>query len=98
MIFSVRVTNYRRLPMLHMCDAKLLGMNLTQDDLQINISRNCYGQKLVDKKEARTLLRESSVINIAGKDSVQLSVEMGIGSANGVRTIDGVPFLIIFKM
>ena len=29
---------------------------------------------------------------------IDLSVDMGIGSHEGVKVIDGVPFLIVFKM
>ena len=36
--------------------------------------------------------------NQVGKEIIDLSVNMGIGSQEGVKVIDGVPFLIVFKM
>jgi hypothetical protein len=35
---------------------------------------------------------------MVGKEIISLSVDLGIASENGVKKIDGVPFLIIFKM
>lgn len=98
MMFSVRVTRYQHLPMLHICDADLLGRNLSEDGLQISITRSCYGRKLVDAAEARTLLMESAVINMAGKETIRLSADIGMGQASGARIIDGVPFLVVFRM
>jgi len=84
--------------MLNICDSKLLGKTLTKNDLTITISRNYYGERLVDKKEAENLLKNSSIINMVGKETISLSVDLGIGTVNGVKEIDGIPFLIVFKM
>ena len=35
---------------------------------------------------------------MVGKNSVSLSIELGVGSENGVKKVAGVPFLIVFKM
>jgi hypothetical protein len=98
MQFSVRVTDYQKNIILNICDAELLGKNIIQDDLNMNISKSYYGEKLVEKEEATILLKKSSIINMVGKETISLSVELGIGSENGIKLISGVPFLIVFKM
>jgi hypothetical protein len=35
---------------------------------------------------------------MVGKETILLSTSLGIGSPSGVKEIDGVPFLIVFKM
>jgi hypothetical protein len=35
---------------------------------------------------------------MVGKETVSLSMSLGIGSENGVKEINGIPFLIVFKM
>jgi len=49
MPFSVRVTNYQNNNMLNICDADLLGKKITQDELDMNINKNYYGEKLIEK-------------------------------------------------
>ncbi len=97
MQFSIKLTNYQKNPMLNICDAELLGKDISENDLKLSISKSYYGEKLVNKKEAEDLLKTCSVINMVGKETISLSTSLGIGSENGVKNIDGVPFLIVFK-
>ncbi len=98
MPFSVRVSNYQKNAMLNICDAELLGKKINQDELNMHISESYYGEKLVEKEEAKSLIKNSSIINMVGKETVSLSIELGIGSENGIKTISNVPFLIVFKI
>ena len=84
--------------MLNICDAELLGKKITEKELQVHISKSYYGEKIVEKEEAKTLLKNSSIINMVGKETVSLSIELGIGSETGIKTISDVPFLIVFKI
>ncbi len=98
MLFSIRVTNHQNNVMLNICDASLLGKNVVKDNLSLNISKSCYGERTVQKGEAEELLKKSSTINMVGKETILLSTSLGIGSHKGVKEIDGVPFLIVYKM
>jgi len=98
MPFSVRVTDYQKQMMLNICDAELLGKKILQDELTLHISENYYGERFVETEEAKSLLKNSSIINMAGKETVTLSLKLGIGSENAIKTISDVPFLIIFNM
>ncbi len=98
MLFSVRVSNYQKNTMLNICDAALLGKKIIQDELNMHISESYYGEKLIEKEEAKSLMKNSSIINMVGKETVSLSIELGIGSESGIKTISDVPFLIVFKI
>lgn len=98
MQFSAKITEYQKNLMLNICDADLLGKNISQDELTMTISNSYYGGQIVEKDEAKKLLETSSIINMVGKNTISLSLELGIGSENGVKKISGVPFLIVFKM
>lgn len=98
MLFSVRVTNYQNNLMLNICDPHLLGKNIVNDKITMNISKSYYCERLVEKEEAENLLKQCTSINMVGKETVSLSISLGIGSYQGVKEIDGIPFLIIFKM
>jgi hypothetical protein len=64
----------------------------------MTISKSHYGDQIIEKDEAKKLLENSSIINMVGKNTISLSLELGIGSENGVKEISGVPFLIVFKL
>ena len=98
MQFSVKSSNYQNKSMLNMCDVELLGKKIIEGDLTMHISENYYGERFVEKDEAESLLNNSSIINMAGKETVSLALKLGIGSENAVKIISNVPFLIIFNM
>ena len=97
-MFSARLVNYQNTRMLNICDADLLGKTINRDNFSLKISEKYYAKKIVEKEEAKELLKESDNINMVGKDIISLSVDMGIGSEDGIKVMDGIPFLIVFKM
>ncbi|MFB5620350.1 MAG: DUF424 domain-containing protein [Nitrosopumilus sp.] len=98
MQFSVRTTNYQNQSMLNICDADILGKKIIEGELTMHINENYYGERFVEKDEAESLLKTSSIINMAGKKTVTLSLKLGIGSEKAVKIVSDVPFLIIFNM
>jgi len=97
MSFAVRTTTYQQHLMLNICDANLVGKTLTKSDFMLNISKSYFGERFVEKTEAEDLLKKYSIINMVGKETISLSVNLGIGSSKGIKEIDGVPFLLVFK-
>ena len=98
MQFSVKVTDYQKNLMVNICDIDLLGKNIVEDELNMNISKSYYGEKIIGHDEAKHLLKNASIINMVGKDTISLSIELGVGSENAIKIVGGVPFLIVFKM
>jgi len=97
-MFSARLIHHNDGLMLNICDADLLGKTLNRDNFTLKISEKYYAEKVVDKEEAKDLLKRSNSINMVGKEIISLSVNIGIGSQEGVKEIDGIPFLLVFKM
>ena len=97
-MFSARLIDHKDTTMLNICDTELLGRTLNRGDFTLKISEEYYAQKVVEKEEAGDLLRRSNNINMVGKEIISLSVNIGIGSQEGIKEIDGIPFLIVFKM
>ena len=97
-MFSARLINHNDTSMLNICDTELLGRTLNRGSFTLKISEKCYAEKVVEKEEAKEMLKRSDNINMAGKEIISLSVDMGIGTQDGVKEIDGVPFLVVFKM
>ena len=97
MQFSVKISDYQKNMMINMCDAELMGKDIVDGELKININENYYGKQLVDKSEAISLLKSASVMNLVGRETISLATDLGIGSASGIKIISDIPFLIIFN-
>ena len=97
-MFCARLINHNNTRMLNICDADLLGRTLNRDNFSLKISQEYYTDKTIEKEEAKDLLKESDNINMVGKEIISLSVDIGVGSPDGIKIIDGIPFLIVFKM
>jgi hypothetical protein len=98
MQFSVKVSDYQKNLMVNICDIDLLGKTIVEDELNMNISKSYYGEKIIEHEEAKHLLKNASIINMVGKETVSLSLEIGVGTENGIKKVGGIPFLIVFKM
>ena len=97
MQFSVRISDYQKNIMVNMCDTELIGKHIVDGKLKIHISENYYGAKIVDTDEAISLLKSASIMNLVGKETISLAIDLGIGSESGVKIISDIPFLIIFN-
>ena len=97
MQYSVRISDYQKNTMVNMSDAELIGKDVIDGELKINISENYYGKQIVEKDEAISLLKSASIMNLVGKETISLAIEVGIGSKDGVKIISDIPFLIIFN-
>ena len=97
MQYSARISDYQKNIMVNMSDAELIGRNIIDGELKINISENYYGKQIVEKDEAISLLKSASIMNLVGKETISLAIEVGIGSKDGVKIISDIPFLIIFN-
>ena len=71
---------------------------IVEGELNMHISESYYGERFVEKDEAESLLKNSAIINMVGDETISLSLDLGVGSKDGVKKISGVPFLIVFKM
>lgn len=102
-LYSVREGNYRRTPMLNICDAELVGTVVEEPGSggraarRLPIKASYYGGRRVDRDEAVRMMAGAQIINMAGRRAVGLAVGMGLGSDRGVKSVGGVPFLIVFR-
>ena len=97
MQFSVRISDYQKNTMLNMCDSELIGKDIVDGKLKIHISENYYGKQIVEKDEAISMMKSASILNLVGRETISLAIDLGIGSKDGVKIISDVPFLIIFN-
>ena len=98
MLFSTKVISASGNLMLNICDPELIDKTLLDGNTKIKINPNYYGERDVDEHEAKNLLTKCNSINMVGEKTVSLATSLGIGSEKSIRRIEGVPFLLVFKM
>ena len=81
------------------CDADLLGKHFEEDDRQINVKHSFYEGDKKTPEEAlkiiKDLAREDSTFNIVGKKAIELALQAGIISKDGIKEIQGIPFALV---
>jgi hypothetical protein len=80
-----------------MCDLNLIGKEINQGDFNISISKDYFYSEEITKEDAIKVLKSASIINLVGKDIVDLALSLNLAKRNSVKIIENVPFLMIFK-
>ena len=84
--------------MLNICDDYLVGKKLVDKDLTLHISKSCFGDNCITSNMASDLLTTSTIINMVGNNIISLAIDSGIGCKNGIKKINNIQFLIVFKI
>ena len=98
MLFASKLITSSGNIILNICDPDLVNKIIKDGNTEIKISSNYYQENVIDELEAENLLQKCTSANMVGENIISLSIKLGIGSEKGIRRIDGIPFLIIFKM
>jgi len=83
--------------LINICDEDLIGRTLNEGKLSMHISRDYFGGQVVEPSQALEMMKESSIINLAGRKAVDIALSNEMGAKEAVRVIQGVPFLMIYK-
>lgn len=95
--FCVRAAEYKGNVLVNICDEELVGRTVSEGKLQVQITKEFYVGETLGAGEALKLIRTSAIVNLAGRRSVSLAVDNGVGAGAAVREIEDVPFLMIYK-
>ena len=98
MLFSTKVISASGNLMLNICDPELVDKTFLDGTTKIKINPNYYAERDIDEHEAKNLLKKCNSINMVGKKTISLAISLGIGSEKSIRVIQGIPFLLVFKM
>ncbi len=76
---------------LAICDENLLERKLKFGEVELIISKEFYGEKKIEEKEAVKMMKEATIINLFGEEIVKLAIKYGFISKENVMLIEGVP-------
>ncbi len=73
------------------CDKELLGKTLVEGDLEFTVNPEFYGGQLVDTNTCVKHLKNATVANMVGKNTVKAAIEAGLVHEAAVLYIEGEP-------
>lgn len=81
------------------CDSDLIGKNFEEGEFQLDVKESFFKGKDLPKEEIERMIRtmkiEDATFNIVGKESVELALNTGAISQEGVKEISGIPFALV---
>lgn len=73
------------------CDEDIVGKKFKDGKLCFNVSESFYKGKKVTEAELKELMKCASNINIVGKKSVKIAIDLGLVNESEVISIEGIP-------
>lgn len=81
------------------CDEELIEKEInTEKKVKIKLSKNFYGEKLIDENIAINLMKKATIGNLIGKNIINLAEENGFIVGENVIFIDGIPHAQFVKL
>lgn len=84
--------------LLAMCDAEILGKTLCEGEIVFHVKEEFYKGAKVSIEEAISMVENSTIVNMIGKNVVKKAIEKGYVHPEAVLSIDGVPHAQIVKI
>jgi len=73
---EIRTPNYGTI--VAVCDKELLDKKLWKGQLEIVVSKEFYGERLVDEEEIVLILQRASSLNLMGERIIELAEKLGL--------------------
>jgi len=73
------------------CDKDALGRNFKEGEFNLRVSEGFYKGTLIGIDDCEPFLREATIANFVGEDSVSMAVSLGLVEREKVIVVAGVP-------
>jgi uncharacterized protein len=80
------------------CDRELLNTTISDGELSVQITEGFYGNTPASEEMVRTALKKAGNINLMGKRSVKIAVEMGLVTPSGCKMIGDIPHAQVYSL
>ena len=80
------------------CDDDVLGKTFCEGELELMVSESFYRGERVSQNIFISKIKSATIVNLVGKEVIEIALELGLISSEGIIEIDGVPHAQIAKM
>jgi hypothetical protein len=74
-----------------LCDRDVIGKTYREGELRIKVTERFYRGKLLEVDDCDPFIKEATIANFVGKDSVAKGVDLGLIREENVIRVAGVP-------
>ena len=83
---------------LAICDAEILGRTLREGKIVFCVKEDFYKGARVSIEEAVSMMENSTIVNMVGRNVVRKAIEKGYVHPDAVLNIEGIPHAQIVKL
>lgn len=80
------------------CDKDLIGKKFEEGKLQILVSKEFYGGRIISIQSLIQYLKEATIANLVGKNTVECAIKIGLIDPECVLKIQGIPHAQMVKI
>jgi hypothetical protein len=84
--------------LLTMCDVEILGRTLREGKIVFCVKEDFYKGRRVDVEEAVSMIENSTIVNMVGRNVVKRAIEKGFVHPEAVLNIEGVPHAQVVRL
>lgn len=84
--------------LLAICDVELLGKTLHRGEVDFHVKKEFYKGTKVNIEEAIDMIKNSTIVNMVGKNVVKKAIERGYVHPEAVLKIEDIPHAQIVKI
>ena len=80
------------------CDKELIGKKFVDGKLQIDVTKEFYGGRIIPIETLIQYLKEATIANLVGKNAVKCAIKIGLVDPKCVLKIRGIPHAQMVRM
>ncbi|MDI6905650.1 MAG: DUF424 family protein [Candidatus Bathyarchaeia archaeon] len=84
--------------LLAICDAEIIGKTLHEGKIVFHVKEDFYKGTKVSIEEVMSMIENSTIVNMIGKNVVYKAIEKGYVHPEAVINIEGIPHAQIVKL
>lgn len=81
-----------------LCDKEIINKRLEYKDIKVKISKNFYGERVIDEETALSLMKRATIGNLIGKRIIKLAKKHDFITKENIISIGGIPHAQFVKI
>jgi uncharacterized protein len=97
-MISLKIYHHGDDLMIGACDEQLIGKTFKEGKFQLCVDKKFYDGERVDATTLRQFLRDATIANLVGRETVKVAIELGLVDPSCILKVKGIPHAQIVCM